>query len=26
VRYVMLQSAPIMVPFRPNASVAAKVL
>ena len=26
VRYVMLQSAPIMVPFRPNASLAAKVL
>lgn len=25
VRYVMLQSAPIMVPFRPNASFAAKV-
>ena len=25
VRYVMLQSAPIMVPFRPNASLAAKV-
>ncbi|HEY1242183.1 MAG TPA: major capsid protein [Bryobacteraceae bacterium] len=26
VRYVMLQSAPIMVPYRPNASFAAKVL
>jgi hypothetical protein len=26
VRYVMLQSAPIMVPFRPNASFMAKVL
>ena len=26
VRFVMLQSAPIMVPFRPNASLAAKVL
>jgi hypothetical protein len=26
VRYVMLQSAPIMVPFRPNASLCAKVL
>ena len=26
VRYVMLQSAPIMVPFRPNASVAVKVI
>jgi hypothetical protein len=26
VRYVMLQSAPIMVPFRPNASLAAHVL
>jgi hypothetical protein len=26
VRYVMLQSAPIMVPFRPNASLGAKVL
>ncbi len=26
VRYVMLQSAPIMVPFRPNASISAKVL
>jgi hypothetical protein len=25
VRYVMLQSAPLMVPFRPNASLAAKV-
>jgi hypothetical protein len=25
VRYVMLQSAPIMVPFRPNASLSAKV-
>lgn len=25
VRFVMLQSAPIMVPFRPNASLAAKV-
>ena len=25
VRYAMLQSAPIMVPFRPNASVAVKV-
>jgi hypothetical protein len=26
VRYVMLQSAPIMVPYRPNASIAIKVL
>jgi hypothetical protein len=26
VRFVMLQSAPILVPYRPNASVAAKVL
>jgi Phage major capsid protein E len=26
VRYVMLQSAPIMVPYRPNASLAVKVL
>jgi hypothetical protein len=26
VRYVMLQSAPIMVPYRPNASFTAKVL